>query len=97
MARVRAAQRQIVFEDPVVHEWQYIRTKALVIGGADDRLSRDFSAAARNVAETLPNAELVLFPGIGHVPAFEYPEPYHAEVIRFLLSDPREPADQGWR
>ncbi len=97
MARVRAAQRQILFEDPVVHEWQYIRTKALVIGGADDRLSRDFAGQARNVAETLPNAELVLFPGIGHVPAFEYPERYHAEVVRFLLSDPEEPADQSWR
>ena len=97
MARVRAAQRQILFEDPVVHEWQYIQTKALVIGGADDRLSSDFPGQARNVAETLANAELVLFPGIGHVPAFEYPERYHAEVVRFLLSDPEEPADQGWR
>ena len=33
MARIRAAQRMILFEDPVVHEWQYIKTKALVIGG----------------------------------------------------------------
>ncbi len=39
----------------------------------------------------------MLHPRDHHVPAFEYPEPYHAEVIRFLLSDPNEPADQGWR
>jgi len=97
MARVRASQRRILFEDPVVHEWQYIGTKALVIGGSEDRLVRDYPAAARNVAEQLQNAELVLFPGAGHSPHFEIPEEFHAELIRFLRSDPDEPADQRWR
>ena len=97
MARVRAAQQRILFEDPVVHEWPNIEVKALVIGGADDRLTRDFPARARNVAERLRNAELVLFAGVGHVPHFEIPERYHAELIRFLQSDPAVPADQGWR
>ena len=46
MARVRAAQQQILYEDPVVYEWKIIKTKALVIGGADDRLVADFPAAA---------------------------------------------------
>lgn len=97
MARVRAAQRQILYEDPVVHEWQHIATKALVIGGAEDRLVADFPAAARHVAESLQNAELLIFPGVGHAPAFEIPERFHTELIRFLASDPDEPADQGWR
>ena len=97
MARVRSAQQRILFEDPVVHEWQYIATKALVIGGSDDRLVRDYPAAARNVAEQLQNAELVLFPGVGHSPHFEIPGEFHAELVRFLLSDPDEPADQSWR
>jgi pimeloyl-ACP methyl ester carboxylesterase len=97
MARVRAAQRMILFEDPVVHEWQYIPSKALVIGGAEDRLVADYPAAARNVAEQLQNAELVIFPGVGHAPAFDNPREFHAELIRFLRSDPDEPADQSWR
>jgi len=97
MAKVRAAQRMILFEDPVVHEWQYIDTKALVIGGAEDRLVADYPAAARHVAETLQNAELVIFPGVGHAPAFEAPDEFHAELIRFLESDPDEPADRSWR
>ncbi|MYB06571.1 MAG: alpha/beta hydrolase [Gemmatimonadetes bacterium] len=97
MARVRSSQQRILYEDPVVHEWQYIETKALVIGGSDDRLVRDYPAAARNVAERLQNAELVLFPGVGHSPHFEIPDEFHAELIRFLRSDPDEPADQGWR
>jgi len=97
MAKVRAAQRRILYEDPVVYEWQHIDTKALVIGGADDRLVPDFPAAARRVAEQLRNAELVIFPGVGHSPHFDNPDEYHAELIRFLLSDPAAPADQGWR
>ena len=97
MAQVRAAQRRILYEDPVVHEWQYITSKALVIGGSDDRLVDDYPARARNVAERLQNAELVLFPGVGHAPHFDNPEEYHRELIRFLRSSPDEPADQGWR
>ena len=97
MARVRAAQMQILYEDPVVYEWQHIATKALVIGGAEDRLSPDFPAQARHVAESLQNAELVIYPDVGHAPGFEIPERFHADLVRFLKSDPAEPADQGWR
>ena len=97
MARVRAAQRMILYEDPVAHEWHYIRAKALVIGGAEDRLVQDYPALARNVAEQLQNSELVIFPEVGHAPAFEIPDRYHAEVIRFLRSDPDQPTDPSWR
>ena len=48
------------------------------------------------MAEELQNAERVIFPEVGHIPAFEIPDRY-AELIRFLSSDPDEPADQGWR
>jgi pimeloyl-ACP methyl ester carboxylesterase len=97
MARVRAAQRRILFEDPVVYEWQHIATKALVIGGAEDRLVDDYPGLARNVAEQLQNAELLIFPGVGHAPHFENADEYHRELIRFLRSDPAEPADTSWR
>ncbi len=97
MARVRAAQMQILYEDPVVYEWQHIASKALVIGGAEDRLTADYPADARRVAEQLQNAELILYPDIGHAPAYEIPERFHADLIRFLRSDPQTPADQSWR
>ena len=86
-----------ISQDPVVYDWQHISSKALVIGGADDQLRQDYAADARRVAETLPNAELVLYPGIGHNPQFEHSEQFHADLVRFLKSDPNEPADQGWR
>lgn len=97
LARIRAWQQQILYFDPVVYDWQYIDTKAMVIGGAADRLTRDFAGSARMVAESLKNAELVLFEGVGHNPHLEIPEKYHAELIRFLKSDPNKSADQGWR
>lgn len=87
MARVRAAQLQILYEDPVVYEWQHIATRALVIGGEEDRLSDDFPARARHVAASLQNAELILYPGVGHAPAFEIPELFHADLIAFLRTD----------
>jgi pimeloyl-ACP methyl ester carboxylesterase len=97
MARVRAGQRMILYEDPVVYEWQHIGTKALVVGGAADRLVADFPARARHVAEELQNAELLIYPGVGHSPHLDNPEVFHPDLIRFLRSDPNEPADQAWR
>ncbi|MGI1678635.1 MAG: alpha/beta hydrolase [Cellvibrionaceae bacterium] len=97
LAKIRAWQTQILYFDPVVYDWQHIKSKALVIGGAADRLSRDFAGQARKVAESLPNAELFLFEGVGHNPHFQIPKEYHQELIRFLKSDSSEPADQAWR
>lgn len=94
---VRGLLSQAMWEDPVVYDWQHISSKALVIGGADDPLSQDFAADARRVAESLQNAELLLYPGIGHNPQFEHSDQFHADLIRFLRSDPHQPADQGWR
>ena len=96
LARIRAWQQMILYFDPVLYDWQHIDTKALVIGGELDRLTPNFADQARNVAETLQNAELRLYPGIGHNPHFEYPEQYHADLIEFLRSDPDEPARSDW-
>ncbi|MEQ8858886.1 MAG: alpha/beta hydrolase [Pseudomonadales bacterium] len=87
MARVRAAQLQILYEDPVVYEWQHIAAPALVIGGEEDRLTDDFPSRARHVAQSLQNAKLILYPDVGHAPGFEIPERFHADLIRFLRSN----------
>ncbi len=86
LARVRAWQQHILYFDPVVYDWQHIKAKALVIGGADDALTPNYAALAEHVSETIPNAELILYPGIGHNPHFEIPEQYHADLISFLRS-----------
>jgi len=80
LARIRTWQQQILFLDPVVYDWQYIQAKSLVIGGAQDNLTPNYAELARHVSETIPNAELILYPGIGHNPHFEIPEQYHADT-----------------
>jgi pimeloyl-ACP methyl ester carboxylesterase len=95
--QVRGLISQAMWEDPVVYDWQHVSSKALVIGGADDPLSQDFAADARRLAESLQNAQLLLYPGIGHNPQFEHSDQFHADLIQFLLSDPSQPADQAWR
>ena len=42
------------------------------------------------------SAELVLIPNVGHNPHEEVPEIVNAELIRFLSSDPDEPASEDW-
>jgi pimeloyl-ACP methyl ester carboxylesterase len=94
MARIRSLLLQMLYEDPVVYDWQYIPSKALVIGGAQDGLTPHWDRLATGVAGTLPNAALILYPGIGHNPQLEIPGRFHADLIRFLASDPDQPANE---
>jgi pimeloyl-ACP methyl ester carboxylesterase len=96
LSMVRRLQGQMLYEDPVVYDWQHIATKALVIGGEEDGLVADFPALARNVADELQNAALILYPNIGHAPQIEIPDKFHADLIRFLRSDPKQPASE-WK
>ena len=66
---------------------------ALILGGEVD--GSDFPENARHAAEILPNAEVFLIPNVGHNPYEEVPDLVKAKLIRFLGSDPKEPAGQG--
>ena len=96
LAMVRRLQGGMLYNDPVVYDWQHIATKALVIGGEEDRLVDDFPAMARHVASELQNAAIILYPKVGHAPHIEIPERFHADLIRFLRSDPNQAASE-WR
>ena len=52
----------MLYNDPVVYDWQHISTKALVIGGEEDGLVPDFPPLAENVANELQNSALLLYP-----------------------------------
>jgi len=92
LAMVRRLQGQMLYNDPVVYDWQHIDSKALVLAGEEDGLIADFPRYARHVASELQNSAILLYPGIGHAPQIEIPERFHADLIRFLRSDPNEPA-----
>jgi pimeloyl-ACP methyl ester carboxylesterase len=96
LAQVRRLQGQMLYDDPVVYDWQHIATKALVIGGEEDGLVDDFPTLAHNVANQLQNSAIILYPNVGHAPQIEIPDLFHKDLIRFLTSDANEPAS-SWK
>jgi len=82
LAMVRSIYRQITYLDPVIYDWAHIKAKTLVIGGERD--GENFPAAAKHIADSIPNSQLVLFPGVGHVPHIQIPEKFNAELVKFL-------------
>jgi 3-oxoadipate enol-lactonase len=59
-----------------------IGVPALVVHGEEDQIVT--VANGRSLAERLPNAELVVLPGRGHVPMLEEPREFSALVCDFL-------------
>jgi pimeloyl-ACP methyl ester carboxylesterase len=87
LAMVRAIYRQITVLDPVVYDWAHIRAKTLVIGGEKD--GENFPALAKHIADTIPGAQLVLFPNVGHVPHIQVPDMFNRELLKFLTAQSR--------
>src|SRR6478736_4040426 len=81
-SRVRAALTQMLSAETVVYDWQHIKSKALVIGGAKDTPA--YPEQAKHVAESIPGAELELIENVGHVPQFEAPDIFYPKLVRFL-------------
>jgi pimeloyl-ACP methyl ester carboxylesterase len=82
LAMVRSIYQQITYLDPVVHDWEHIKVKTLVLGGERD--GQNFPVLARHIADTIPGAELVLIPNAGHVPHIQMPEVFNRELLKFL-------------
>jgi pimeloyl-ACP methyl ester carboxylesterase len=59
-----------------------VRAPTLVAVGANDK--PDFRAIAERLAQELPNAELAVIEGAGHLPSVERPDETAALVRRFL-------------
>jgi pimeloyl-ACP methyl ester carboxylesterase len=82
LAMVQAIYRQITYLDPVVHDWEHIKVKTLVMGGERD--GQNFPALAKHIADTIPGARLMVIPGAGHVPHIQMPEIFNRELLKFL-------------
>ncbi len=92
LAMVRSIYQQITYLDPVVYDWAHIKAKTLVLGGEKDlaggggRNGYDFPVLAKHIADTIPNAELVVIPNVGHVPHIQVPAIFNQELLKFLKS-----------
>jgi pimeloyl-ACP methyl ester carboxylesterase len=86
MARMAffASLRQIVTErpDPFYASLRGIRQPTLVVFGDRDRLVPPRLGV--RLVENLPDARLVVLPGVGHVPQFEEPETTLELVREFM-------------
>jgi 3-oxoadipate enol-lactonase len=59
-----------------------IAVPALVVAGAEDALIPSAESVA--LAKTLPHAQLVLLPGVGHLPPLERPDELAGDLLRLL-------------
>ena len=59
-----------------------LEMRTLVVVGADDHA--DFLAIARHLAEGIPNADLVVIPGAGHLVGIDQPEELNALLLEFM-------------
>jgi pimeloyl-ACP methyl ester carboxylesterase len=82
LAMVRSIYQQMLYLDPVVYDWAKIKAKTLVIGGEKDGM--DFPRLAKHIADTVPGAELVILPNLGHVPHLEAPDMFYPPLLKFL-------------
>jgi len=97
-AMAAALTYQMIYQQPVVHEFPNIKARTLVVIGQEDRttLGRGFVAPevlatlgnypelGKATARAIPDARLVPLAGVGHIPHLEIPEKYHAILLDFL-------------
>jgi len=97
-AKSAALTYQMIYRQPVVHEFPNIKAPTLVAIGQHDRttLGRGFVSAetiktmgnypelGKKTAQAIPGAKLVEFPNSGHIPHLEVPEEYHKALVEFL-------------
>ena len=94
----QAQTSDMVFTQPVVHEFGRITAPTLLLIGSKDRTAPGANRAVKEVAERLgnyaelghraakaiPDATLVEFPELGHSPQVEAPDRFHEALLRGL-------------
>ncbi len=97
-----ALTTQMIYEQPVCHEFALLKPPTvLILGQADgtaigkDRVPKEVAATMGNypelgkkVAALIPQATLVPIENCGHIPHFESPAIFHAALLAFLTKLP---------
>jgi len=98
LAMSSALTYEMIYEQPVCHEFQNISAKALLIIGQADRtvvgkarvkkelLPRvgQYPELGRKTAKQIPGAKLVEIPKVGHIPHMEMKEKFFEALLNFL-------------
>lgn len=94
----QAQTSDMIFTQPVVHEFARIRVPTVLVVGDKDRTAPGANRAPAELAATLgrydllgkqaakaiPDARLIEFPDLGHAPQMEAPQRFHAALLPVL-------------
>jgi len=94
----QAQTSEMLFTQPVIHEFSQLKMPTLLLIGGKDRTAPGANRAPEQVAQRLgnypelgrkaeqaiPGATLVPFPELGHSPQVEAPEVFHEALLRGL-------------
>jgi pimeloyl-ACP methyl ester carboxylesterase len=97
-AKAAALTFQMIYQQPVRHEFSLLRVPTLLVIGQSDRTYIGRGSVPEDVARTLgqypelgraaardiPGSRLIELPNVGHIPHLEAPERYHSELLNFL-------------
>jgi len=88
----------MIYEQPVLYEFEKIKVPVLIIVGALDRtvpgkdllslskqkLHGNYPVLAKNAAKKISNSKIVILLGIGHIPHIQNVNNYYKEVAGFM-------------
>jgi pimeloyl-ACP methyl ester carboxylesterase len=97
-ARVSALTSQMIYQQPVRHEFSLIQPRTLLVIGTQDRTAIGKDRVSKEVAATMgqypelgqaavkdiPRATLVEIPDCGHIPHIEAETVFHEALLKFL-------------
>jgi pimeloyl-ACP methyl ester carboxylesterase len=98
VSKVQARVAEMIFLNPVVHEFESIKAPTLLIIGQLDRTAiggnrappdiakrlGNYPELGRSAAKRIPNAKLIEFPDLGHAPQFQAPDRFHEALLKAL-------------
>ena len=98
LAMSSALTYQMIYEQPVCHEFSNISVKTMLVIGQSDRTVvgkarvrkellpsvGQYPELGRKTAKLIPGSLLIELPNVGHLPHFEAKERFHQELLSFL-------------
>lgn len=99
-ARAAALAFQMIYQQPVRHEYHLIAPPTLLIVGAKDHVVPlgqyakpedvarlgDFKALSKQAARDISRGQRVVIPDCGHIPHLEFPDLFFAKFLPFLAT-----------
>jgi pimeloyl-ACP methyl ester carboxylesterase len=96
-----ALTSQMIYEQPVCYEFQFIKANTLLVIGQSDRtvvgkgkvkkellsVVGQYPELGRRTGKLIPNSTLIELPDVAHIPHLEAPDLFHKELLKFLKAN----------